>query len=121
MRGIIFVVAFSGLAGGCTTWSSLNFLTPYKIDIQQGNVVEQKDVSKLKPGMLKAEVKTILGTPLLADPFHADRWDYIYWYRKGGVVTEERRFTVFFDQGKLARVEGGVAPPAQEIDKSVTK
>ena len=115
----VLVAALAGLVGGCTTWSSLNFLTPYKIDIQQGNVVKQEDVSKLKPGMTKAEVKTILGTPLLTDAFHADRWDYVFWFRKGRTVTEERRFTVFFEQDKLARIEGDVTP--EQSDKSAAK
>jgi len=119
MRGIIFAAALTGLLGGCTTWTSLGFLTPYKVDIQQGNVVKQEDVSKLKPGLTKAEVKNILGTPLLNDPFHVDRWDYIYWYRAGNTVTEQHRFTVIFEQGKLARVDGDVVPA--KSDKSVTK
>lgn len=114
MRGIFAPVVLAALlASGCTTWSSLNFLTPYKIDIQQGNVVKQEDVSKLKPGMTRTEVKTILGTPLLSDTFHKDRWDYIFRFRKGGTITEERQFTVVFDDDKLKRVEGDVVAAAQ--------
>ena len=119
MRGIIAVALLAGVAGGCTTWSSLNFLTPYKIDIQQGNVVKQEDVAKLKPGMTKAEVKTILGTPLLNDPFHLERWDYVFRFRKGNIVTEERQLTVFFADDKLSRVEGDVV--GAEINKSAAK
>jgi outer membrane protein assembly factor BamE len=115
MHRMLFAAVLVVLASGCTTWSSLNFITPYKIDIQQGNVVKQEDASKLKPGMTKDEVKTILGTPLLVDPFHADRWDYVFWYRKGNSVTEERRFTVIFDQGKLARLEGDVVPASKTV------
>ncbi|MBA2689526.1 MAG: outer membrane protein assembly factor BamE [Burkholderiales bacterium] len=118
-RGVVFAALLTGLTGGCSTWPSLNFLTPYKIDIQQGNVVKQEDVSKLKPGMTKQEVKNILGTPLLADVFHADRWDYVFLFRKGHTVTEERKFTVFFNDGKLAKVEGDVIPAS--ADKSATQ
>lgn len=114
MRAIAFAVALSGLTGGCTTWSSLNFLTPYKIDIQQGNVVKAEDIAKLQPGMTRVEVKTILGTPLLTDPFHANRWDYVFRFRKGSTITEEREFTVFFEQDKLARIEGDVTVAAEK-------
>ncbi len=105
---MFFWVILAILVSGCTTWSSMNFITPYKIDIQQGNVVKQEDVSKLKQGMTKSEVKILLGTPLLADPFHADRWDYIFWSRKGHSKPEEKRFTVLFKEDKLAKVEGDV-------------
>lgn len=94
-------------------------LTPYKIDIQQGNVVTQEMVAKLKPGMTKAQVRFILGTPLITDAFHAHRWDYVYRYQKAGKLTEERKLALFFDQELLQRVEGDVvaASPATEEKK----
>ncbi|HUX64717.1 outer membrane protein assembly factor BamE [Sulfuricella sp.] len=94
-------------------------LTPYKIDIQQGNVVTQEMVAKLKPGMTKAQVRFILGTPLIADAFHANRWDYVYRYLKAGKLVEERKLALFFDQELLQRVEGDVvaASPATEEKK----
>ncbi|MDP3483670.1 MAG: outer membrane protein assembly factor BamE [Sulfuricella sp.] len=89
-------------------------LTPYKIDIQQGNVVTQEMVAKLKPGMTKAQVRFIMGTPLITDAFHANRWDYVYRYQKAGKLIEERKLALFFDQELLQRVEGDVvaASPA---------
>lgn len=105
----IALLALTALAG-CSTWPSFNFLTPHKIDIQQGNFVKQEDVAKLKPGMSRSEVKAILGTPLLADPFHANRWDYLHRFRKGGTLIEERRVTVIFEDDRLARLEGDVVP-----------
>ncbi len=94
-------------------------ITPYKIDIQQGNVVTQEMVAKLKPGMTKAQVRFILGTPLIADAFHANRWDYVYRYQKAGKLMEERKLALFFDQDLLQRVEGDVvaANPATEEKK----
>ena len=94
-------------------------LTPYKIDIQQGNVVTQEMVAKLKPGMTKAQVRFVLGTPLITDAFHANRWDYVYRYQKAGKLTEERKLALFFDQELLQRVEGDVvaASPATEEKK----
>lgn len=95
-------------------------LTPYKIDIQQGNVVTQEMVAKLKPGMTKAQVRFILGTPLIMDAFHANRWDYVYRFQKAGKLTEERKLALFFDKELLQRVEGdvvAVAPPAPDAGK----
>lgn len=95
-------------------------LTPYKIDIQQGNVVTQEMVAKLKPGMTKAQVRFIMGTPLITDAFHANRWDYVYRFQKAGKLTEERKLALFFDQELLQRVEGDVvaASPATEEKKA---
>lgn len=87
----------------------------YKIDVQQGNYVTQDLVAKLKKGMTKAEVKQLLGTPLLADAFHANRWDYYFSSVKGGKAEDRTRLTVFFEDEKLVSVTGDVrpAPPAQ--------
>lgn len=85
-------------------------VTEYRIDVQQGNVLTQEMVSQLRPGLSQDQVRFILGTPVLTDMFHANRWDYFFWLRKGrsGEV-ESRRFSVFFDaDGKLVRVAGDV-------------
>jgi outer membrane protein assembly factor BamE len=84
------------------------FLVPHKIDVQQGNFVDQKMVEKLKPEMTKSQVRFVLGTPLIADPFHPERWDYVYMTGKAGVVKRERRITVVFDGDKLVRIDGDV-------------
>lgn len=84
----------------------------YRIDIQQGNVLTQEMVSQLRPGLSRDQVRFILGSPMLTDMFHADRWDYAYWLKKGNSdQVESRRFSVFFDPaGKLTKVAGDVAP-----------
>jgi outer membrane protein assembly factor BamE len=84
----------------------------YKIDIQQGNVLTQDMVSQLRPGLTKDQVRFILGTPVLMDMFHSNRWDYFYSLRKGSTEEfESRKFAVFFDdEDRLARVEGDVSP-----------
>jgi outer membrane protein assembly factor BamE len=99
------------LVAGCST-TGINF--PYKIDVQQGNVVTQDMVAKLKPGMTKSQVRYILGTPLITDAFHANRWDYVYRYVKAGKLTEERRITVIFEQDALQRIEGDVVAASPE-------
>lgn len=98
-------------------------VSEYRIDVQQGNVVTQEQVSHLKVGLTRDQVRYVLGTPLLSDIFHEDRWDYVYRLEKGrsGEV-EQRRFTVYFDKdGKLARVGGDVvaAQPAESAGAAV--
>ena len=84
----------------------------HRIDIQQGNAVAPESFAKLKPGMTRAEVRSAVGTPLLTDPFHADRWDYVFRLEKRGSVAEENRFSVHFKDDKVTRIEGGPTPSA---------
>ena len=89
-------------------------ITPYKPDIQQGNFISQESVAQVKPGMSREQVRFILGTPLVADVFHGDRWDYVFRRTpQGGGAVQQRRLSVFFGDGKLARVEGDVVPQGQ--------
>ena len=85
-------------------------ITPYRIEIQQGNYVSQEMAAQLKSGMSKEQVRLALGTPLLTDLFHADRWDYVYWREAPDGKRESRKLVVFFAGGKLERVEGDVTP-----------
>lgn len=105
-----FSVAFLAmlLLGACSNVPRI--VTEYRIDVQQGNVLTQEMVSQLRPGLTRDQVRFVLGTPLLVDMFHADRWDYVYSLQKGrSNEIERRRFTVFFDaDGKLYRVAGDV-------------
>jgi outer membrane protein assembly factor BamE len=88
-------------------------ITPYRIDIRQGNYITQEMVAQLKPGMSRDQVRFILGTPLVADIFHADRWDYIYSFKQGRGDVQMRRFAVFFADNKLTRVAGDVVGAEQ--------
>jgi outer membrane protein assembly factor BamE len=103
-------LAFLLAAGGCSYVPRIPGVTPYKIDIQQGNFISQEMVSQLKPGMSKDQVRNLLGTPLLTDIFHGERWDYVYWHEAQSGKRESRRLVVFFDDGKLVRVGGDVTP-----------
>jgi outer membrane protein assembly factor BamE (lipoprotein component of BamABCDE complex) len=90
---------------------------PYTLDIQQGTAIDQKMIDRLQAGMTRNQVSLILGTPLLADVMHADRWDYVYYTRKKGQVGEWRRFTCYFKEDRLVSITGDVtlAPnPAKE-------
>jgi outer membrane protein assembly factor BamE len=93
----------------------------HKIDIQQGNVIDQEMVNKLEPGMDKSQVRFVLGTPPLIDPFHQERWDYVYTYQPGGEEREQRHLSLYFDRDRLARIEGDVTPAAGEAPEQVAK
>ena len=93
-------------------------ITPFKMEIQQANFVTQEMVSRLAPGMTKEQVRLTLGTPLLTDVFHGDRWDYVYWREDAAGKREHRRLSVFFQDSKLARLEGDIVSAA--TDKQVS-
>ena len=95
-----------------------NFSITYKINIQQGVVVTQEMADQLKPGMTRDQVKFVLGTPILADPFHANRWDYPFRFQPGRGRIEERRFTVYFENDRLARFDGDPLPTEEEFAAS---
>jgi outer membrane protein assembly factor BamE len=86
------------------------FVKPYRMTIQQGNFVTREMVEQLKPGMTKEQVRFILGTPLLTDIFHADRWDYTFYRDMPGAKREQRNFSVIFEDQKLSRVVGDLLP-----------
>lgn len=86
----------------------------YRIDIQQGNDVTQEMLNKLDIGMTKNQVAYVMGTPLIIDTFHPDRWDYIYSFHPGNGQREQRRITVYFDQDQLAYIEGNTRVVAKE-------
>jgi len=102
--------SFAALAlTGCASAPGLtSYLTPYRIDVRQGNFVTQEMTAQLKPGQSKDQVRFILGTPLLTDLFHAERWDYVYRFQPGHGEVQQRRLTVYFADGKLARLDGDV-------------
>ncbi|MDH5513414.1 MAG: outer membrane protein assembly factor BamE [Gammaproteobacteria bacterium] len=80
-------------------------LSVYKVEVQQGNVVTQEMIDKLKPGMTRSQVRFVLGTPLVTDAFHPDRWDYYYYHRPSNAKTgETRRLTVYFKNDTLSSV-----------------
>jgi outer membrane protein assembly factor BamE len=98
---LIFGLAIAN--GGCS------WLAPYRMEVQQGNFLTQDKVSQLRAGLTRDQVKFLLGTPLVTDVFHADRWDYVFIRQKGNFGgTEQRRLTLFFDEDILRRVEGDV-------------
>ncbi|HTE16230.1 MAG TPA: outer membrane protein assembly factor BamE [Burkholderiales bacterium] len=100
---------------------SIPGLGPYKIDIQQGNVITQDMLVKLQPGMTRNQVRFVLGTPLLVDPFRTDRWDYFYSLNKAGERVEQRQLKVYFKDDKMVRYEGDVVVDAKAAVKPAEK
>lgn len=118
---LMFSLALASLVGCQMQVPMLPGIGPHKIDIQQGNAVTQEMVAKLQPGMTRNQVRFVLGTPLLVDPFRTDRWDYFYSYMKGGELIEKRRMAVFFKDDKLVRIDGDVIPAKPPGEKPVAE
>ena len=112
MRKLPISFVLAALLGPLTACSPLESRWVHRIDVQQGNVVEQEQVDQLKPGMTKRQVRFLLGTPLVADPFHDQRWDYLYHFKPGGGESEQRRLTLRFQDDKLLLLEGDYRPRA---------
>ena len=122
-----FILIFISLCLLCACSRSYDggFNAPllHKIDIQQGHVVDQEMLDQLKPGMDKKQVKFIMGTPVLIDPFHNERCEYIYSFQEGGTVREQRHITLHFENDKLAYISGDIEIsniPRQEY-KTITE
>ncbi len=108
----ILAIVFAVALGGCSA------LAPQKIEILQGNFISEDIARQLKLGMTKQQVRYLLGTPLLADVFHTDRWDYVFYrdYRNGRI--DERKLAVYFQDGKLVKLAGDVLPASPEAEKA---
>lgn len=117
------VLSIGVLAGCQSLQSSDNFLgviTPYKVEVVQGNVVTQEQAAAIKPGMSRAQVRDILGSPLLTDPFHQNRWDYVFTIRRQGAEPQHRRIVVLFDGEALKSIDtGGTLPAEREFVASI--
>jgi outer membrane protein assembly factor BamE len=110
LRLLAVLALAAALGAGCNFAPRIPGITPYRMEIQQGNFVSQEMVAQLKPGMTKEQVRFILGTPMVTDIFHPDRWDYVYWREASDGTREQRKLTVLFEKGELARLDGDVVP-----------
>ena len=90
--------------------SNFGFPGVYRINVEQGNVVTEEMVEQLRPGLNRRQVRYIMGTPLIEDAFHENRWDYRYLLRNGNESLSETQLTLWFEGDELARVEGTDAP-----------
>ena len=99
--------------------SVAGLVTPYKMDIVQGNFVSKEQAEALKPGMSREQVRDILGTPLLVSVFHADQWDYVFTFKRQGVQPQMRKLAVFFKGDVLERVEADAMPSEADFVASL--
>lgn len=111
------LVACGSLNGASTRLAGV--VTPYKMDIVQGNFVSKEQAAALKPGMSRTQVRDILGTPLLTSVFHADRWDYVFTFKRQGLASQARKVTVFFKGDALERIEADALPTEAEFVSSL--
>ena len=117
--------------GGCSMLPSLptltsgdtflGLITPYRMDIVQGNVVTKEQVALIKPGMPRAQVRDILGSPMLTDLFHADRWDYVFTIRRPGTEPQRRAVVAYFKGDLLDRLEAPDLPGEREFVASISR
>lgn len=121
IKSLPFFLAFFAFGGcGYVNLDPTDILRPYRMEIQQGNFITQEMVSQLKLGQTREQVRFILGSPLVTDIFHADRWDYVFLRRRvNSSEVEQRRIVVFFVDGKLARIDGDVVnAPGPAADRA---
>ena len=117
MRKSVYTIFISALILGLSGCSGKLF-TVYKIDVQQGNAVDFENVEMLKVGMTRDQVKFLLGTPLVADIFHPDRWDYVYYLIPGYGERERRHLTLYFNGDSVSEIIKNQieAPPAEQAE-----
>lgn len=118
MRTLLASLLCALMLSSITACGFIGFPGVYKINVEQGNIIDQEKVDKLKIGMSRRQVRFILGTPLVEDSFNADRWDYAHTIRNGTDSLLNERLTVFFKEDKLARIEGDFTPGGGEAKVS---
>ena len=107
----VTLIAVALLLASCSGVSRLPSFTPHKMEINQGNLVSPEMRGKLKLGMSRTQVRALLGTPLIADVFHANRWDYAYRLEQNSKLVDQQRMTLYFDGETLARIDDSHMPP----------
>ena len=116
--GCMVLTACSGRSASSV--NPVNWITPYRVDVIQGNFISREQVALLKQGMTRAQVKEVLGTPLLASVFHADRWDYVFTLKRQSVAPQSFKYTVFFKGDQVERFEGDNMPSDAEFISTLT-
>jgi outer membrane protein assembly factor BamE len=121
---LILLFATSLSLGACGSLNGAStriagVVTPYQMDIVQGNFVAKEQAAAIQPGMSRLQVRNILGTPLLTSVFHADRWDYVFTFKRQGLEPQARKVTVFFKGDALERIEADALPTEAEFVASL--
>ncbi len=122
LKTMVAVALFVTLLAGCESMRSWTptFIQPYRPDVQQGNVVTKEMVEQLRPGMTREQVRFLLGTPLVASLFRQDRWDYVYFLKRGkGTEEQHRKLTVWFKDNRLDHFTADEMPPESMADNLI--
>ncbi len=116
MKSLKPLAALSLMAtlAACNNVGSMDFPGVYKISIAQGNIITQEMIDQLRPGMTKRQVIFVMGTPLVRDPYHQDRWDYVYNFQPGGGERGQERISVLFEEDQLISFSGDFEPSTEE-------
>ena len=118
---VLGVLALTGCGSARTPETMFGLLKPYRMEVVQGNVVTQEIMAQIQPGLGRAQVRDILGTPLLADIFHENRWDYVFTIARQGVSAQQRRVSIFFKDNVVERFEADPLPSEREFVASITR
>jgi outer membrane protein assembly factor BamE len=125
LRTLLCAAAAPLVLAGCDslqrTDSFMGVITPYRIDIVQGNAITKEQAALVRPGMSRLQVRDIFGTPLLADPFHANRWDYLFTLRRPGAEPQRRSVVVTFDGDKVRSVDAPELPSERDFVASISR
>lgn len=123
---VLLTLTMGGLLAACGSFNSASrsvasVITPYKVDVVQGNFVSKEQVAALQPGMSRQQVREIMGTPLITSVFHADRWEYVFTLKRAKLEPQTRKLTVFFNGDQFDRAEGDEMPSEAEFVASLGK
>lgn len=123
---VVLTLSLGGLLAACGSFNSASHrlasaITPYKVEVVQGNFVSKEQVAALQPGMSREQVREILGTPLVTSVFHADRWEYVFTLKRPNVDVEARKLTVFFNGERFDRTEGDEMPSEADFVARLAK
>jgi outer membrane protein assembly factor BamE len=128
LAGLVAAVgalAAAVLLGGCSSISSegnlLGVITPYRIEIVQGNVVTKEQLALVRLGMSRVQVRDALGSPLLADLFHSDRWDYVFTIKRPGTQPQRRSVVMLFEADKLTKIDAPELPSEREFVAAISR
>ncbi len=130
IRRALIALAPVVLLSACSSFSNVSLskpetlfglLEPYRVDVVQGNVITQEVMAQIQPGLGRMQVREILGSPMLTDIFHQDRWDYVFSIRRQGVADQQRRVSVFFKNDAVDRFDTEPLPSEREFVASIDK
>jgi outer membrane protein assembly factor BamE len=126
MRRVLLTLCAAALLAGCAGKlragdSLFGLITPYRMEIVQGNVITQEQMDRVRVGMTRRQVRDVLGTPLVADVFHDDRWDYLFTIRRQGSEPQRRGIVLQFDGDSLTGIETPTLPTERNFVSSITR